>query len=104
MKNSQNGVDNRLQSAEESISELEHMEIIRSEKQKIKTNMGEKQRAEPQWTVEQQHVDWTMKEVVARHRKERKWERKILEEIMAKNFPNLLKNINFRSTISVNHK
>lgn len=48
MKNSQNGIDNRLQMAEESISELEHMEIIRSEKQKIKTNMGEKQRAEPQ--------------------------------------------------------
>lgn len=50
MKNSQNGIDNCLQMAEERISELEHMEIIQSEKQKKKkkTNMGEKQRAEPQ--------------------------------------------------------
>lgn len=29
---------------------------------------------------------------------------KILEEIIVKNFPNLVKNINFRSSISVNNK
>lgn len=29
---------------------------------------------------------------------------KILEEIIVKNFPNLVKNINFRSNISVNNK
>lgn len=29
---------------------------------------------------------------------------KILEEIIVKNFPNLVKNINFRSNISVNDK
>lgn len=40
MKNSQNGIDNCLQMAEERISELEHMEIIQSEKQKKKNKYG----------------------------------------------------------------
>lgn len=34
----------------------------------------------------------------------RKWRQKVFEEIMAYNFPDMVRNINFRSSNSVNHK
>lgn len=89
--------------AKDSFSELERKKIIQSERQIIK--MREKNRAEPQRTVGQYNVGETLYKWMSRGRKKKKkMEKKYLNNGQVEHFPNLVKNINFRSNISVNHK